>query len=407
MEKSRAPLSLEEEAELIGSHVAPDEISSLQILLFVPVLAFLKRSAVRKYDMTHWYTKLGAETFRSIFIPLNAGDLRALNRANSANYRGSNIKLTADEQNSLARLVTRMDEAIASLGGQAFIKLNTRSPKDAVIERRHPKVVSLIQKRLDTLQQTDDAAYKRLLTDDNDQMVLILESASEAMKSESGAAALELLTNSSRIQTDVKADLRVIEDKLAAQSDLATIQDSKSPSSDASTEPTNLYLIAREWVPVPLSAEYRVFVCRGEVTAAAQYFHMCYWPHLAQQRQANQQTIKDYVTKIINTVIDYDNCVVDVALYNDRCYVIEINPFHFSTGAPMYGWKQGSEERSRLLYGPYELRVQEKPMEDAKQRFMATPWMKLFEERLAGHQKAQEEEEEGEGDSSQSKCTVS
>eukprot|EP01122_Echinamoeba_exundans_P001839 TRINITY_DN11823_c0_g1_i1.p2 TRINITY_DN11823_c0_g1~~TRINITY_DN11823_c0_g1_i1.p2 ORF type:complete len:373 (-),score=76.72 TRINITY_DN11823_c0_g1_i1:1588-2706(-) len=362
-------LSLEEEQKLVGAWIAPDDI-------------------IREYDMTHWYQKLADanETFRSIFIPLETDDLRALDKANSANYRGSSIRLTEDQTARLKSLETRLDEAIASLGGQAFVKLNTRSPKDAVVERKHPRMAARITQHLDDLQATDPAAYQSFLVDGNKQMILVLESASEAMRSKTGAEALELLTNSSRVQTDVKAVLRSIQD-----------------ASESNEETPKLYLIAREWVPAPLSGEYRVFVCRRKITAAAQYFHMCYWPHLVQEREKNEALIRQYVQKMLDEHVKYENCVIDVALHNGRCYVIEINPFHFSTGAPLYGWKQGSEERKRLLYGPYELRVCEAAMADAKDRFMATVWSKMFAERV---EMLQVDEEDESSSASSGSCTI-
>jgi hypothetical protein len=158
-----------------------------------------------------------------------------------------------------------------------------------------------------------------------------------------------------------------------------------------SKEAPQLYLIAREWVPAPLSGEYRVFVCRRKITAAAQYFHMCFWPQLVEEREKNEKLIRQYVQKMLDEHVKYDNCVIDVALHDGRCYVIEINPFHFSTGAPLYGWKQGSEERKRLLYGPYELRVCQTEMVDSKARFMATVWSKMFEERVSPKESDQDE----------------
>jgi hypothetical protein len=142
--------------------------------------------------MTHWYQQLADanETFRSIFIPLETEDLQALNKANSANYRGSSLKLTDEEMARLKGLERRLDDAIASLGGQAFVKLNTRSPKDAVVERKNPRMAARITQHLDHLQATDPAAYQQFLTDDNKQMILVLESASEAMRSRTGAVRL-------------------------------------------------------------------------------------------------------------------------------------------------------------------------------------------------------------------------
>lgn len=136
--------------------------------------------------MTHWYKKLGTETFESIFIPLDIDDLNALQKANKANYRGSTVTLVEAELARLKALETKLDEAILTLGGVAFVKLNTRSPKDAVLERKNPRVASIIESRLAKIKERSIDEYIKFLNDDNEQMICVLEAASEAMLSRTG-----------------------------------------------------------------------------------------------------------------------------------------------------------------------------------------------------------------------------
>lgn len=187
----------------------------------------------------------------------------------------------------------------------------------------------------------------------------------------------------------------------------ASLRSAAEDNSSVSSAPL-LYLIARKWRPIPLSSEYRVFVCKRQVTAAAQYFAMCYWPEIVQNRELTQVGIKKYVDHIVsNVVTDYENCVVDVCLYDDAFHVIEINPFHFSTGAPLYGWKQGSEDRKHLLYGPYELRVRTEAPKDAKERFMATPWINLFDQKRDELTGKSENSDENHQQQQQQSCSIS
>jgi hypothetical protein len=73
---------------------------------------------------------------------------------------------------------------------------------------------------------------------------------------------------------------------------------------------------------------------------------------------------------------------------NSTIKVIEINPFvchymfgsypqHFSTGAPFFHWKKGSEGRKRLVSGPFEFRTREEPPpQSLRDSYMATPYQK-------------------------------
>ena len=365
---------MEQEQEWIGVSSEPDEIGAFYFrvpLSLAGIFPIYMRNVslitkiyalVRQYDMSKWYKGIEAETFKSEFLPLTINDLVAITQAVKTHYRGSTIRLTENEKETTAKLEAQLDAAIAAFGGSAFVKLNTRSPKDAVVERAHPQVVRYIEDHLNEIKQRSQEEYLGFLKDDNRQMALVLEAATNAMRASSGKEAMELLTNSSRVQADVAAALRLLEDGV----------ESDQPP---------LYLIAREWVHAPLQSEFRVFICQRKITGAAQYFQMCYWPELVQKREDYAERILKYVQHLLDTTITYERCVIDVAVLPDRCYVIEINPVHYSTGAPMYGWKQGTEGRARLLYGPFELRVRDSPMPDAKERFLATPWIKLFDKK--------------------------
>jgi len=98
-------------------------------------------------------------------------------------------------------------------------------------------------------------------------------------------------------------------------------------------------------------------------------------------------------------VIDF--CILE----NGTTKIIEINPFHFSTGAPFFGWKKGSVNRDILLNGPFEFRFRETlPPPDTKSKYMIVFYEKFFHNILGRgpteeEKKKTEEVEEKEEDS--------
>jgi len=82
----------------------------------------------------------------------------------------------------------------------------------------------------------------------------------------------------------------------------------------------------------------------------------------------------------IKHLIVHENFVIDFAFLSDGSVkIIEINPFHYGTGAPFFGWKKGSEGRSIILYGPFTFRIRTEPYDEGKEKFMHTCWIKYFE----------------------------
>jgi len=137
-------------------------------------------------------------------------------------------------------------------------------------------------------------------------------------------------------------------------------------------------IIVRAWVDIPIEYEFRGFVCKKQLNALAQYFHYIYFPKLVEEKQSIEARILEYFESIKDLII-HENFVIDFAILVDGSIkVIEINPFHYGTGAPFFGWKKGTEGRSIILYGPFTFRIRTEIMEDAKERYMATCWIKYF-----------------------------
>lgn len=113
------------------------------------------------------------------------------------------------------------------------------------------------------------------------------------------------------------------------------------------------------------------------------YFHYAYFPELLKNKDKIAAQILEY-WESVKHLIPHESYVVDFAIMPaGGIKIIEINPFvrnsydllltfqHYSTGAPFFHWKTGSEGRKRLLCGPFDFRVREDyPPEELRDNYM-------------------------------------
>jgi hypothetical protein len=107
--------------------------------------------------------------------------------------------------------------------------------------------------------------------------------------------------------------------------------------------------------------------------------------------------------------ISHESYVIDFCITSENVVkIIEINPFHFSTGAPFFGWKKGTEGRSILLNGPFEFRLRtEKPTPELREHYLITYYSKFIDKVLDRDIPPKNpEEEESTNNESSSVCVV-
>lgn len=133
------------------------------------------------------------------------------------------------------------------------------------------------------------------------------------------------------------------------------------------------------------SMEFRGFVCNGELNALSQYNHLCFYSHLVAQRDARMAAIQDFFnTRVKDRLASkFREYVIDFALVSkdgqwgaDEIFVIELNPFLFSTDGALFSWQQ---ERGVLENGPFEYRLLEKPIAGVKAR-LNHDWRDVLEQ---------------------------
>lgn len=280
----------------------------------------------KEYAVETWLEQLGGHTFRTDYFLLSVDEATAL--------KNSFKSLTKAESDLLQQLEKKIDVLLQNFGGVGFVKLSTRSPKDAVFELKNQKVLVELEKEFSNVLKSKGVDN---ITND-DRLLAMTNAANRCMKVHSGKEAMQLLCQSWRVFTDVN---RALQD----------------PS---------LYLqcIVREWVEIPVQNEFRGFVCKGNFNGLSQYFHYIFFKEIRENKVAIENRIRKY-WETVKQLIPHESYVIDFAILSDGSIkVIEINPFHYSTGAPFFTWKKGSEGRKVLLNGPFEFRFRQSPATD-------------------------------------------
>jgi len=95
--------------------------------------------------------------------------------------------------------------------------------------------------------------------------------------------------------------------------------------------------------------EFRCFVRSGRLVAISQYNHYCSFPDVLNMREALHKNVVQFcherVLPRLAGVTAYDEgYIVDVGVLPDqRCVVVELNPYQPSTGACLFHWKRDAQ----------------------------------------------------------------
>jgi hypothetical protein len=225
--------------------------------------------------------------------------------------------------------------------------------------------------------------YKRLLrakpqvlaASVNDRMVLFFEAAGNALRYQTADELLRAFILSTRILQDMLIYLQLEDD-----------------------EPQ--HFVFREWEPVPVDAEFRLFVVNGVLTAISEYMFKLYSPRLIAAQQSVRARLATYYADVIAPALGhlYAKYIVDVTIRgfeaNEsdwRPQVLEVNPL-VALEAGFSGEALFADEKGKqILMGTAEdveypvIRVQSLPqgiawMEKAKQNFMTRVEREVAEE---------------------------
>ena len=330
------------------------------------------RRAVAAFDLPVWHGRLGGETLPAIVVPLPLAAARAV-VAQCQHTLNRHAPPSPEARAELDALEAAVSAAVEASGGAAFVRLSSRSPKDAVVP--------------------DAAAYRRRvafhcahcarpgdpLDEANARILALSDAINDALCVHSGREAMHLLCGSERVRADL----------------VEAIEAADGPDGFTHT------VVVRPWDrALRYDLEFRLFVRDGRLTAATQYNHFVYVPSLPPLKPVLEPLLIQYWRDTVAPRLasrrgtgdsesgedgcSYDSYVCDLAVYGLegdlyafaragkdggpplpdaatlRVRVVEINPFVGSGGA-LFSWRTDAD----VLYGrkPFEFRVRTEPDE--------------------------------------------
>lgn len=262
----------------------------------------------------------------------------------------------------LKQVEDRLDIAIRDFGALgAFVKLNSRSPKDAPLLR--PDFNDFLKKEVAlSMQHSFEEGY---FNDDILDSLSFFRAAGSSLIVRSGREAMFLLLQSARVYDDVKLYLQNFQTR------------NYNP----------LKLVIRKWENIDPVSEVRAFVVQNEIKVMTQYSPYYYFPDFANEARKDrlQAIILKYFEerikpKVKPLVQDY---TVDFAFSREcnhfddaRLWIVELNP-----PPPVAGTSLFRQSETCLKEGPFEFRV----VTDEREALASVPreclpLMKLYRE---------------------------
>ncbi|KAF7308075.1 cell division cycle protein 123-like protein [Mycena kentingensis (nom. inval.)] len=301
-------------------------------------------AAILSANIEHWAAPLEALglTAPTRFVPLSTHHARLLLRAYevlegadsaekvaaaAAHYAATGevgAPLCAEEGELRAVLGDSVQRAIDALGspdssdtvaGGCFVKLSSRSPKDAaarsgVFERHYAAALRTVRAAAEDL-------------DDVKRMWIVCEAEGAALRFKITDEVVRALVLSERVWQDMTLALR-------------------HPHSWTQN------IILRTWQPVPIDLEFRTFVAGGRITAISQYAYQLCSPRLVVQEEKEKavRAIQHAFAQLwpVLSGKGWERCVLDFGVIPQdgdaewRATLIELNPFEETTDSALFSW---------------------------------------------------------------------
>ena len=343
--------------------------------LFFSVLQMTARHEAGHFDnISQWFPCLGKEfTFDTLFLELSKKEGEAIIKVReNGRMIGTLYSICSEEERdqkkvldmdpfrmleeanpelneALKELSTKMEEALKSFPNGAFMRLDTRSPKDAALKSSY--VRELIKEQIESKPHNDPFSIE-CATDDG---IIYWSCISKSCKVDSAQQALELLTGSNRVQEDLK--LGFLAHDHAVQ------------------------LVFREWEDIHPEYEFRVFVVHNEITAMTQYHSGLYVPEMAK----NKEKVQDLILAEFNRVKDKvkapeSTYTIDFVITEnlDAARIVEINDPPPTAGTSLFDWDD-EEDQGLLLHGPLSFRMITEPLTWEQQQQKSSMHLPLVE----------------------------
>mmetsp|Transcript_24429 Transcript_24429/g.34242 ORF Transcript_24429/g.34242 Transcript_24429/m.34242 type:complete len:436 (-) Transcript_24429:355-1662(-) len=307
----------------------------------------VKHDYMGEFDTERWYSWIEPYTFKTIFLPLTIDEARAIvaeyryhmlfNTANHANDTNNNLKENPIYKNVLvvreslkavlAQFEQKVEESLKSFPEGAFVRLSTRSPKDAPLNEPHPDIHEWIHDEFTKINPNYNHKVKNIPP--NDVVRSVYNAAARGMKVTHVSHALWLLTHSDRVFTDLRHSIsRVCGKEWDAEG-----------SFEVKEGRWDMRLVVREWYTFDVNKEFRCFVVHKKLTAISQYNDLLFYQDLQGKEKEIANVIETYFNQFADA-IKFPYFVIDFVILPDwTARVIEINPFGAMTGGPLFNYQ--------------------------------------------------------------------
>lgn len=238
-------------------------------------------------------------------------------------------------------VIQQIDEAKEKLGSEfVFVRLSSRSPKDAVLSL--PTFRDDYLNAIRKLVREEHALSTTTRVDLNTKLRALYMAGTSAMRVSSGRDAVGLLVRSERIQGDMREAL-------------------------SKHEVPPMRIAVREFVPFDVTFELRAFVYRGRLTAMTQYNSLVYFPELIRHEECVDKHVRAFLNQHLLPLLDRQSSfVVDLipipsasvhschtccssptdtqsCLCSFDIKVVELNPFAEFAGSGMFAWENPAD----------------------------------------------------------------
>lgn len=397
------------------------EGASLKQTQTVPLLEWYKRKQLVGYK--EWVPRVAEHTLRTEFVDLSPSDLEAL-------ANGSTVAGSGKVEEDLKGLEKKIDAAIATLGSSGVsVRLNVASPKDAA--QSFDKLSSEDQDdvRLQVMNQVELERQLGTAADCRRRGTFVRSfqgPEAEGIEGEEQQRRLPRSTLRRQAESELHETLRakeplenvalralskVLVGRLQVQSgrEALTLLGSSSsvqyhlkqirngnPSWDS--EVVLIYLVIREWVPdIPRHPEMhlRGFVYKNSLTALSQIDDITFFPNLVKHKTGIQQRVEAFFKESVsNGLLAFESYVIDFFVGPEKVLVTRLLPFHHSTGACLFTWRESEATFQCVDDTPLEFRTINHPKADCRE-LLPSMWENTMLRVVTELGKLSEEKERG------------
>ncbi|CAF2115293.1 unnamed protein product [Rotaria magnacalcarata] len=306
------------------------------------------KKMMNETQFEYYYDIIKQWTFPSVILSMDEDDRKALHQGHLL-FKNSLLDdddKKTDECFQQYPQLFKLSNAIDSCDIQRpiFVRLSTRSPKDAILLLNKQKCKQVFQKTLDEMVADDTSERNRRL-------IAIDESSIRLLSVTDGFHAIQLLVASERIQDDLISC-------------------------------ASLNLIVRQFIidRRNLKSEFRAFIFKHKLTAITQYNEYIFDKNLFEKKDLILKSIEDFFeNENIIERIPYENYILDLILIennlnNYQIFICEINPFAEFAGTGLFSWLNDRN----ILLGREEFQFRIKENDTSEHSETNDQWLSLM-----------------------------